>query len=177
MGQYRPRDLIRVPGLLSLARIPLALSFPLLVSHPAAALAVLVLAAVTDVLDGFYARRYHQATPTGAVLDGITDKLFVFAVLFTLAVNGHLPIYGLFLLGTRELGELPLVIWWLFSRHRRKARAEDPRANVAGKAATVFQFAAVTLALFEHSATLIMLWIAAAVGVVAAISYWRRELA
>jgi phosphatidylglycerophosphate synthase len=80
MGAYRARDLLRVPSLLSLARLPLAAAFVLLVDRPPVLVLVLVAAGVTDVLDGWYARRFDQVTATGAVVDPITDKLFVLTV-------------------------------------------------------------------------------------------------
>ncbi len=39
--------------------------------------------------------------------------------------------------------ELPLVAWWALHEDGRRARAEDPRANWVGKAATVCQFLAI----------------------------------
>ncbi|MBS2018843.1 MAG: CDP-alcohol phosphatidyltransferase family protein [Deltaproteobacteria bacterium] len=77
---YSARDLVRVPGLLSLSRLPLAVAFGFtVVSQPPLALTFLALAGLSDVLDGWYARRYGQATRTGAVLDAIVDKVFVLA--------------------------------------------------------------------------------------------------
>ena len=57
MAQLVVRDLWRIPGLLSLSRIPLAALFILLTANPPAAIAVLFLAALTDVADGWFARR------------------------------------------------------------------------------------------------------------------------
>ena len=44
-----------------------------------------IVAAVTDVLDGWIARCFNQRTFLGAALDPITDKLLVIAIFFTLA--------------------------------------------------------------------------------------------
>jgi phosphatidylglycerophosphate synthase len=86
MGIYHGRDLVRAPGLLSLSRIPLAFVFPFVVGRPWLAFAVLLGAGLTDVLDGWYARRFHQVTATGSVIDPITDKIFVMTVAVTLVV-------------------------------------------------------------------------------------------
>ena len=110
MGRYDIRDLVRVPGLLSLSRIPLAVAFALVVDHPSLAFCILVAAGLTDVLDGWYARRFRQVTATGAALDPVTDKLFVMTVAIALVVTGHLSVVAVFLLSTREIGELPLVL-------------------------------------------------------------------
>ena len=174
--QYRARDLFILPGLLSLSRIPLAVCFRLLVDRPVAAAVVLALAGLSDVLDGWIARRYRLVSATGMVLDPITDKLFVLTVAVTLVVRGHLSIGGVLLLSTREIGELPLVAWLVLSRSARSARAEQPSANIPGKFVTVLQFVAVCWAIFRGP--LLGWWLAATAvaGVLAAISYWGRSL-
>jgi cardiolipin synthase len=176
MGRYRGRDILRVPGLLSLSRVPLAVAFPFVVGRPWFSLGVLVAAGISDVLDGWYARRFGQVTATGSALDPITDKIFVITVAFTLVQQGALSVGSVALLSAREIGELPLVLWIALSRRARRGRVQDPTANVAGKAATALQFVSVTAALF-HAAH--MVWYARVTGVVgalAAISYWRRAL-
>jgi len=51
------------------------------------ALAVFVLAAITDYLDGYVARTYHQSSALGRMLDPIADKLLVSACLLMLAAD------------------------------------------------------------------------------------------
>ncbi len=173
---YRLRDLMLAPALISWVRLPLAACFPLVVGRPVAAVAVLLAAGFSDVLDGWVARRYGLVTPTGAALDPITDKLFVLTVAITLLVHEYLPLGGVLLLSTREIGELPLVVWLARSHTARAARANAPSANAGGKLATVLQFSAVSWALLRQP--LLGLWVGAAAvaGVVAAIGYWRRAL-
>jgi cardiolipin synthase len=171
---YRLRDLLNVPGLLSLSRIPLAAAFPLLLERPAAALAVLVIAGATDLLDGWVARRYGLVTATGAALDGVTDKLFITTVAVTLVVSGRLPLEVVLLLSTREIGEAPLVAWFVLSPRARARRAEHPSANALGKIATTLQFVAVAFAIARATAFGPLVIATAAAGAVAAISYWIR---
>jgi CDP-diacylglycerol--glycerol-3-phosphate 3-phosphatidyltransferase/cardiolipin synthase len=176
VGVYKARDVVRVPGLLSLARLPLAVAFPLVVDRPAIALVVLLAAGLSDVLDGWIARRYRQVTPTGAALDPITDKIFVLTVVVTLVVRSYLSPGDVVLLSTREVGELPLVIWLASSRRARRLRAESPSANAPGKLATALQFAAATAALFRWSHFGALVVATGAAGVVAAAVYWIRAL-
>lgn len=176
MGVYRARDLFRVPGLLSLARLPLAAVFPFVVGRPGPALAVLVAAGLSDVLDGWFARRYGQVTPTGAALDPVTDKIFVLTVAVTLVVGSFLSPADVLLLSTREVGELPLVIWLAVSHRARRLRAESTSANVPGKLATTLQFAAATAALLRWSHVGAMVTVTAVAGVVAAVVYWVRAV-
>jgi CDP-diacylglycerol--glycerol-3-phosphate 3-phosphatidyltransferase/cardiolipin synthase len=176
-GRYRARDLLSVPGLLSLLRIPLAVVFPFLVGKPLVAVAVLCIAGVTDVLDGWYARRFGQVTSTGCAIDPVTDKLFVVTVAFTLVATGHLSIGAVVLLSTREIGELPLVAWLALNHYARGARAEHPAANVPGKIATGLQFAAVSAALLHVPHRSLWVVATAVAGIYAAYTYWKRSLA
>lgn len=174
MGRYEARDLVRIPGLLSLSRIPLAAAFALAVHEPTTAFAVLLAAGITDIADGWYARTFHQVTPTGAALDGVTDKLFVATVAVTLVATGHLAPWSVALLGTREIGELPLVLWVALSRRARRARSEQATANAIGKVATALQFVAVSAALFHAPYARGWVVATAVAGAAAAFSYWRR---
>jgi phosphatidylglycerophosphate synthase len=175
-GRYRLRDLATIPTLVSLLRVPLGVAFIAAAEHPRLALGIVLFAGFTDVVDGYLARRLGQATATGAVVDGVLDKLFAALVVGALVTRGHLPWLPALLLATREIGELPLVVWWALHDGQRRARAEDPRANWLGKAATVVQFIAIAAILFHARSRDGWLWISAATGVAAAIGYWRREL-
>lgn len=176
MGRYRARDLLLAPSLLSFARIPLAAAFLWLAQRPSWALGVLLLAGITDVLDGHLARRLGQATPTGAVVDGVLDKVFAAVVIGGLIAQGRLPWLAAALLATRELGELPLVAWWALHEDGRRARAEDPRANWLGKIATVCQFLAIAAVLIQGKPSYFWLALTAIMGAASAVAYWRREL-
>jgi CDP-diacylglycerol--glycerol-3-phosphate 3-phosphatidyltransferase/cardiolipin synthase len=177
MGSFRTRDVFLVPSLLSLTRIPMALAFPFVQPSRLGMLALLGLAGFSDVLDGWYARRFGQATPTGAVVDPVTDKIFVLSVVVTLVTTRVLPITSVLLLSTREIGELPLLFWFLASRNVRAARATKAAANVPGKLATAAQFATVAGALLGSAYTSELLFMTAGAGAVAAVVYWMRELA
>src|ERR1700746_2933003 len=53
-----------------------------------AAIAIFILAACTDGIDGFVARQFHQESRLGAILDPIADKGLVAAALIVLAASG-----------------------------------------------------------------------------------------
>lgn len=85
-----------VPNVLSLFRIVLipvfAVLYILSAQHPSLllwAVAVLVLSGLTDLFDGMIARKCHQISEIGKILDPIADKLTQVTVLICLAV--HLP--------------------------------------------------------------------------------------
>jgi phosphatidylglycerophosphate synthase len=173
MAQYSLRDAFRPPGLISLVRLPLGIAFLFVMDNSAAAIGILVAAAFSDALDGWVARHFRQATATGAALDAVMDKAFVLVVVFALVLRGPLTLVEAILLGTRDLGELPLVLR-AAARHRIGVGAPR-RANVLGKVATVLQFA--TLAAILVGAPHRGVWVAVTSlsGAVAAVGYWLRE--
>jgi CDP-diacylglycerol--glycerol-3-phosphate 3-phosphatidyltransferase len=80
---------VNLPNLLTLARILLIPVFMLLFSNPTpdrslAAACVFTIAAVTDLLDGYLARRRSQVTRVGRLMDPIADKLLVISGLVLL---------------------------------------------------------------------------------------------
>lgn len=165
------------PNVMSLLRLPLAAVFPFTAKSREAALAVLAVAGLTDVLDGWLARRGGQVTATGAVLDPVADKVFALSVVATLVARGKLPPWGIAALLTREILEAPLLAWVLLGRSPRRADdLDDVRSNVPGKVATVAQFAAVMTAIEAPALLPAALGMAAVTGAVAGVAYWRREL-
>ncbi len=176
MPPFTARDLATPPNLLSLARIPLGLLFPFASAEPLAELCLLGLAGITDVLDGWMARHSHHATTMGAVVDPMCDKLFALAVVVTLIAQGRMPVWGLLALVTREIFQLPLILWIALSPRFRGARLAGARANIPGKLATAAQFAAVLGAIVFPRVLVPALGVAAAAGVASGISYWIRQL-
>jgi phosphatidylglycerophosphate synthase len=89
-------------NLLSLARIPLGLAF-LAVHDLAWVAAIVALGAVTDLLDGFIARRTGTQTEIGALLDPLCDRVFVFLGLVSFLPTGNLDWAGFVILILRDI--------------------------------------------------------------------------
>jgi CDP-diacylglycerol--glycerol-3-phosphate 3-phosphatidyltransferase len=94
-----------------------------------------VLAAGTDWLDGYIARRFNQVSDLGKVLDPLVDKLLVFAPLLCLVELHEIPAWTVFLILLREL----TIAGW------RVQQTQVSGANFWGKAKTVCQIVAITL--------------------------------
>jgi cardiolipin synthase len=79
-----------IPNLLSLLRMALVPPFiiALINGHVKRALLVVLLAGISDVLDGFIARFFNQQSLLGTYLDPLADKLLVTAAYIILAVPG-----------------------------------------------------------------------------------------
>jgi cardiolipin synthase len=67
------------------------------------ALALLLLAGITDLLDGWTARSRNEVTELGKLLDPLTDKLTIFAMLLALAQSWNLPFWLVILYAAKEL--------------------------------------------------------------------------
>lgn len=170
----RLSDVWTVPGCLSLSRIAFAVAFPFSLEAPRVALALVAAAALSDFLDGWYARRFGMTSPTGALLDPITDKCFAISVLVSLVAAGKLTIGHALLLNLRELGELPILVWLWCTPRARALRARDFGSNLLGKLTTALQFGALIAILLEHSGERFWIAATAGVGAVAAFSYFLK---
>jgi cardiolipin synthase (CMP-forming) len=94
----------------------------------------------------------------------------------SLVVGGYFTVLDVVLLSAREIGELPLVAWLAFNHDARTRRTDHPSANLPGKLATALQFGTATAALFRMPHLAWLIDGTAAVGVLAAASYWAREV-
>jgi cardiolipin synthase len=88
------RRILTVPNLLSFVRLLGVPLFLWLVLGPEAdgwALAVLMVAGITDYLDGWLARVLDQSTKLGQVLDPVADRCYILAVVVGLALRDVIP--------------------------------------------------------------------------------------
>ncbi len=101
------------------------------------ATAIFVLAAGTDWVDGYLARRLNQVTDLGKFLDPLVDKLLVLCPLLSLIELGEVPAWSVALILLRELA----IAGW---RVNPALQANTvPGANLWGKGKTVMQMVAV----------------------------------
>ena len=93
------------------------------------------LAAITDLLDGFYARRYEVVTPLGKFLDPLADKLLVSVTMIMLITLSRIPVWIVILIITREMAVTGL-------RGVAIVEGKVVEASSLGKYKTIFQFVA-----------------------------------
>jgi cardiolipin synthase len=101
-------QLSSVPNLISLGRL-LAIPFlVVLIMDDNWVTAALFAAGLgfTDYLDGFIARKWHQQTPLGAVLDPLVDRIFIVAILFAFWWSDLIPFVIFVLIIVRDLSVL-----------------------------------------------------------------------
>ena len=137
---YRPEK-SNLPNLLTIFRvlcIPLviiSLNFTGKLGSFIAAL-VFSIAFITDILDGFFARRYGAVTVLGKFLDPLADKILVSAIIIMLIPLGRVPVWMVILIIAREIAVTGL---------RTIAVNEGIviQANLMGKYKTIFQSVAI----------------------------------
>ncbi len=137
--------LAMVPVFLAMMEIP----FP---HHTAWAAAVFLAAALTDLLDGYFARRQGTVSGFGKIFDPIADKILVLSALLPLAVQGRLSVWVVLILVGRE---------FIVSAVRIQASSQGGTiiaASLLGKVKTVLQDAAIIMMLMEPELAFLKLW-------------------
>ncbi len=134
-GEDRLPDRIwTLPNLLSMARLAGVPVFVWLVLGPHAdgwAVVLLLAASATDWLDGKIARAWHQESRLGQVLDPTADRLYIAAMLISLALRAIIPWWLVGLLVGRELVLGAALL-------RLRAHGYEPlQVSFVGKAATL----------------------------------------
>lgn len=129
---------INFPNMLSILRIlmiPVAL-WGMLKEEYMLALSVLVLAGITDALDGFLARTLNQFTPVGRILDPMADKILFITLFSCMGLGLSLfPLWFTFVV----LGRDVLILLGYFNL-RKKGKARNLMPRFSGKAYTVILF-------------------------------------
>jgi cardiolipin synthase len=126
-----------LPNVLTLFRMVSVgpIIYCLLTGRFRAAFLVALFAGVSDLLDGFLARRFGWMTHFGGILDPLADKLLLVCVSLTLAWLGFLPFWLVALMVFRDL---LIVSGGLYFQHR-VARITDARPTNLSKWNTLFQ--------------------------------------
>jgi cardiolipin synthase len=161
-----------IPNILSCIRI---LLIPLFVwqlqsDHTVTAAVILALSGLTDLLDGFLARRFNWVSRWGKILDPVADKLTQITVCFVLALKMRDYWFFFAVLLVKELIMLVLggYLW------RKKTLIEG--ARWFGKVFTTLFYVAMTVIVFlpslPHKAVTGLLGLTAAGAVIASALYW-----
>ena len=134
------------------------------------AVLIYVLAAFSDFLDGFIARRYKASSNTGKLLDPLGDKLMTISVMVCITIDGLIPVWAVTVAGIKEIlmGVGGLVL-------HKKARSELLPSNLIGKTSSVvFFLVCVTLMLFRNIpaiAAIALISVAIGLTFIALVSY------
>lgn len=136
-----------IPNLLTTARfflIPVFVYVFFAVSPPVA-LCVFILAGITDIVDGYLARKYDAITDWGKLMDPLADKLMTLMAVVCLVIKHYIPIAFVVILFIKEL---LMVLGAVFLFRRRQVVV---KSDWLGKGAAAVMSIAVGLAFFKPS--------------------------
>jgi len=93
-------NILTIPNILSLLRMPILFIVIYFIKENKNELALffLLLAVITDILDGYIARKKGQETTLGRILDHVIDKIFFNSIAFSLYIFRKLPLYFVLIL-------------------------------------------------------------------------------
>jgi phosphatidylglycerophosphate synthase len=180
---------VLIANALSFARIPLAGLLWVMPFELGWTLSIVVLAAITDVLDGYWIRRarklrWRDGDPSafaagvaqGAAIDGFADKFFASSAMLLLAFTQSPPIWTLVAMMMREIIFVPMMLVYRAAPAEQRERV-DFTAGWIGKSATLAQFLALVAGLTGHIYFPYLAIAAGALGAVAAAHYLARAAA
>ena len=183
--------ILNIPNLITLSRIILIpliialyyLPYDLLSDHGknVAASSVFILAAATDWLDGYLARRLNQMSAFGEFLDPVADKLIVAGALIILVYLQRVDVLVALIIIGREIGISALREWMA-----KVGQAKSVAVAFIGKLKTVSQMVAIPLLLYHEELVLglpdaqwlgtVLINIAAVLTVASMLYYLRKAL-
>lgn len=138
-----------VPNVISLSRAGLAIAF-VMAQESRTRIALVAVAALTDFLDGFIARVADLRSSAGALIDPISDRIFVLAAISAYLVDGKLTVSQYFIFISRDVAT---AVGFLVARIIPWLRPVVFRARLLGKAVTVLQLATLAAVLITPAAT------------------------
>ena len=157
------RALFNLPNTISLSRVVLALAF-VLVSQTADRIALIAVAGMTDVMDGWLARHRKNESTAGALLDPLADRIFVLVAISTYLVEGLLSTGQYFIFLTRDIAT---AVGFLVAKIIPALRPAVFRARLLGKLVTILQLITLVAIVVLPELTDILV---VAIGVVSAAS-------
>ncbi|MFE1627024.1 CDP-alcohol phosphatidyltransferase family protein [Brevibacillus reuszeri] len=161
---------VNLPNLLTLFRIvliPLYLYvfFSANPYHVEIALAILIIAGLTDIADGYLARKHKLVTTLGIVLDPLADKLMMLAVIASLFVTERISMWAALFFFVREVA---MIVTGAIYHLRGKKTVP---ANTYGKLTTVFLYVVIPLIMYRYEYGEMILWTVIAFSFITSVIY------
>lgn len=173
------RNLLNLPNALTILRLILipAVCWLIAEDRMMPALALFVLASITDVVDGYIARTQHLITDFGKLMDPLADKIMVLSMMVILVIKGMAPDAAVVILVIKEL---IMVLGGLYALRAKKVVVFS---KPVGKVAQFVTVAGLVLCFFHAHFVppvlpwhLIVLWAGVGLALVALVFYTRAFL-
>lgn len=182
-SQPRRRRVFTIPNFISVGRLGCIPFFvaAALTGHHTIAFTFFVTAGVSDIFDGWIARRFNQKSSIGAVLDPAADKIMMFSayIIYTVDASiGHrLPGWLTITIFMRDL-MITVFAYLLYTRIR--VRRFPP--SIAGKTSTVIQIITLSAVIAANGALApiglplvpLLIFLALAMTLISGLGYLRR---
>lgn len=156
-----------LPNVISSSRLLLAAGF-VAVDRVDVRLGVVGLAAATDFLDGWLARRANAASRWGALIDPIADRVFALVAVSTFLFTGALSTAGYFVMISRDL---MTAVGFLVAKAVSWLRPVEFKARYSGKLVTVLQLFVFVALLAYRPAVQPLLWAVGAASAYSIVDY------
>ncbi len=133
----------RIINGLTISRIVLGLPiiFSLVNGNNDVFIFLILIAGLTDFLDGYFARKYNHKSVFGAKLDPLADKILLIGPMIWLVHENLVPLWAIWLIISREL----LITIW------RSNKTTGGPASIHGKYKTTLQFTSIILLLWPKT--------------------------
>lgn len=165
-----------VPNLVSTSRVALAIGFLFTDAVPTRLL-LIVVASLSDFLDGWLARRTQASSRLGALVDPVADRFFALCVIVAYVIGGQLQLWQAVALFFRDVMSL---VGWFVARNLSWLRPITFKARLAGKLVTVLQLVTFLAVLLVPASVNTLVLIVGVLGIVATVDYtlmlWRERV-
>lgn len=161
-------ELRSLPNLLSISRLALAAAF-IFVDNVEARLVLVMVAGATDFFDGWIARQFGSTSRSGAMLDAIGDRFFVFFVICVFLFEGRITTWEYFLMISRDI---MTAVGFVTARVIMPSLKDVVfKARYPGKVVTVLQLMTFLVLLVRPRAAYPMIWVIGVVSLWAVVDY------
>ena len=172
------QNIWNVPNVLTMIRLALIPVFVLLFAagHDKISLLVFIIASLTDLLDGYLARKHNQITDFGKLMDPLADKLMVVTALICQGVKGVFPWPAILIVMLKESVMVYGATYMLNHDIVVYANWSGKSAQFSFVLALVLSFWHAEFAAMSFPVDLVILWIAVALAIVALVDYTQSAL-
>jgi len=167
-----------IPNLITILRVLLVPIFVIYIinDRTLGSLIIFIIASVSDALDGFIARVFHQKSDLGAYLDPLADKILLVTAYITLAILKMIPPWLAVLIISRDVIILLGVMVLYLNRHPLKVHP-----SLLSKATTCLQIATILMVLSNgylniEPIKIYTFWITAGFTIASGLQYIRIGL-
>ncbi len=170
--------ILNIPNIITITRMLLSIPIVYCLTNDkyACASILFIIAAASDTVDGYLAKKLHQITKFGTILDPVADKILINYTLFIFAVKGIVPQLVFFVVFVKDIVLIIGSTAEIFSQNN--PLDTKIKASIFGKISTLFQIMLIAallllkLNIYKNNFMLnILVWIVILLSFLALISY------